>query len=216
MFFGVALSRNNSDTAPSLAALCASKDPEATQYSTYLRALDAKSDLVEDMAGLTKQALDDFFRANNRYPKRIVHYRDGVSVGRFPKLIEKEVGGIKTALIEMNLNCSVTTVAFQKNHHIRLFPTGAMDRSGNCMPGTVVDTCITHPTEFNFVLQSHAGIQGMSKPTIYHVLYDENNFSSDELQDLTFKLCFLSERATRSISVVAPAYRASIAANCNF
>ncbi|TQE03980.1 hypothetical protein C1H46_010351 [Malus baccata] len=33
------------------------------------------------------------------------------------------------------------------------------DKSGNIHPGTVVDTQICHPTEFDFYLNSHAGIQ---------------------------------------------------------
>jgi eukaryotic translation initiation factor 2C len=80
------------------------------------------------------------------------------------------------------------------------------------MPGTVIDTDVMHPIEFNFILQSHAGIQGTSRPTIYHCLYDEAKFTSDTMQQLCFNLCFLSERATRSINMVSPSYRAHIAA----
>lgn len=80
------------------------------------------------------------------------------------------------------------------------------------MPGTVIDSDVMHPIEFNFVLQSHAGIQGTSRPTIYHCLFDEAKFTSDSMQQLCYNLCFLSERATRSINMVSPSYRAHIAA----
>ncbi|KAI5437839.1 argonaute 5, partial [Lathyrus oleraceus] len=55
----------------------------------------------------------------------------------------------------------VTFVVVQKRHHTRLFPVNPKetDRSGNIMPGTVVDTSICHPREFDFYLNSHAGIQ---------------------------------------------------------
>jgi hypothetical protein len=33
------------------------------------------------------------------------------------------------------------------------------DRNGNVVPGTVVDTIITNPTEESFFLASHEGIQ---------------------------------------------------------
>ncbi|KAG9136026.1 hypothetical protein Leryth_015887, partial [Lithospermum erythrorhizon] len=79
-------------------------------------------------------------------------------------------------------------------------------------PGTVVDTKICHPTEFDFYLCSHAGIQGTSRPAHYHVLWDENGFSADDLQTLTNNLCYTYARCTRSVSIVPPAYYAHLAA----
>ncbi|KAJ1699863.1 hypothetical protein LUZ63_008375 [Rhynchospora breviuscula] len=83
---------------------------------------------------------------------------------------------------------SITFIVVQKRHHTRLFSTDnrSMDRSGNILPGTVVDTKICHPIEFDFYLCSHAGIQGTSRPAHYCVLWDDNGFSADELQTLTY------------------------------
>lgn len=86
------------------------------------------------------------------------------------------------------------------------------DRIGNCLPGTVVDQEVVHPVEFDFYLQSHAGLLGTSRPAHYYVLYDDNKFSSDELQDLSYKLCHLYARCTRTVSYVPPAYYAHIVA----
>ena len=71
---------------------------------------------------------------------------------------------------------------------------------------------ITHPTEYDFYLCSHAGIQGTSRPSHYHVLWDDNNFSADELQALTYQLCHTYVRCTRSVSIPAPAYYAHLVA----
>ncbi|KAM0842094.1 hypothetical protein ACQ4PT_058583 [Festuca glaucescens] len=111
----------------------------------------------------------------------------------------------------------VTFVVVQKRHHTRLFPEvhgkrEMTDKSGNILPGTVVDLMICHPTEFDFYLCSHAGIQGTSRPTHYHVLYDENHFTADALQSLTNNLCYTYARCTRAVSVVPPAYYAHLAA----
>ena len=51
----------------------------------------------------------------------------------------------------------------------------------------MVDSAITHPFEFDFYLNSHAGIQGTSRATKYHVLVDENRFSADQLQSMVYK-----------------------------
>ncbi len=56
----------------------------------------------------------------------------------------------------------------------------------------------------------------MSRGTMYNVLHDTSGSTSDQIQQMCYSLCFLAERATRTISIVAPAYRASIAALCTF
>uniref|UniRef100_A0A453QF85 Piwi domain-containing protein n=1 Tax=Aegilops tauschii subsp. strangulata TaxID=200361 RepID=A0A453QF85_AEGTS len=84
--------------------------------------------------------------------------------------------------------------------------------AGTYCLGTVVDSKICHPTEFDFYLCSHAGIQGTSRPAHYHVLWDENKFTADELQTLTNNLCYTYARCTRSVSIVPPAYYAHLAA----
>ncbi len=53
--------------------------------------------------------------------------------------------------------------------------------------GTVIDTGITHPTDYEFLLNSHASIQGTSRPALYTVLLDQNRFSADELQAFSYK-----------------------------
>lgn len=90
--------------------------------------------------------------------------------------------------------------------------SSSSDAQDNIPPGTVVDTLITHPREFDFYLCSHSGIKGTSRPTHYHVLWDENNFLSDELQQLINNLCYTFVRCTKPVSLVPPAYYAHLAA----
>ncbi|MCE8166467.1 MAG: hypothetical protein I3270_02365 [Candidatus Moeniiplasma glomeromycotorum] len=54
--------------------------------------------------------------------------------------------------LEANYRPTITFVVVQKRHHTRFFPLDRRDadRSGNCLPGTVVETGITHPFEFDF------------------------------------------------------------------
>lgn len=44
------------------------------------------------------------------------------------------------------------------------------------------------------------------------MLWDDNRFSSDELQILTYQLCHTYVRCTRSVSIPAPAYYAHLVA----
>ncbi|KAG9456830.1 hypothetical protein H6P81_001338 [Aristolochia fimbriata] len=222
------------DSNPSIAAVVASMDwPEITKYRCLLSLQPHRREIIQDMytfqndpkrglvhGGLIRDQLLAFYRATGHKPHRIIFYRDGVSEGQFSQVLLEEVYAIRQAChsIEEKYLPPITFVVVQKRHHTRLFPADhgnrdQTDRSGNILPGTVVDTTICHPREFDFYLCSHAGIQGTSRPTHYHVLYDENEFKSDSLQILTNNLCYTYARCTRSVSVVPPAYYAHLGAS---
>ncbi|KAL5716727.1 argonaute 1B [Ranunculus cassubicifolius] len=221
------------DSSPSIAAVVASQDwPEITTYAGLVCAQSHREELIQDLfkewqdpqkgtmyGGMIKDLLTSFHKATGKKPSRIIFYRDGVSEGQFYQVLLYEVDAIRKACasLEPNYQPRVTFVVVQKRHHTRLFANNhsdwrTVDKSGNILPGTVVDSKICHPTEFDFYLCSHAGIQGTSRPAHYHVLWDENNFTADGIQSLTNDLCYTYARCTRSVSIVPPAYYAHLAA----
>ncbi|KAJ7297230.1 hypothetical protein O6H91_Y072000 [Diphasiastrum complanatum] len=221
------------DCSPSIAAVVASQDwPEVTKYAGLVCAQAHRQELIQDLyktwvdpqqgtitGGMIRELLVSFRRSTGYKPLRIIFYRDGVSEGQFYQVLLYELDAIRKACasLEPNYQPLVTFVVVQKRHHTRLFASNhddrnSTDKSGNILPGTVVDSKICHPTEFDFYLCSHAGIQGTSRPAHYHVLWDENKFSADGLQFLTNSLCYTYARCTRSVSIVPPAYYAHLAA----
>ncbi|GMJ10787.1 ARGONAUTE 5 [Hibiscus trionum] len=218
------------DCSASIAAVVASMDwPEITTYRGIVSAQTHREEIIQDLykttsdprkgivhGGMIRELLIAFRKSTNRIPERIIFYRDGVSEGQFSQVLLHEMDAIRKACASLQEGYlpPVTFVVVQKRHHTRFFPTdrNKADRSGNILPGTVVDTKICHPTEFDFYLNSHAGIKGTSRPTHYHVLYDENRFSADLLQMLTNSLCYTYARCTKSVSIVPPAYYAHLAA----
>ncbi|TVU03971.1 hypothetical protein EJB05_50467 [Eragrostis curvula] len=50
--------------------------------------------------------------------------------------------------------------------------------------------------------------KGTSRPTHYHVLRDDNKFTADSLQSLTYNLCYTYSSCCRSVSIAPPAYYA--------
>ncbi|KAL4556451.1 hypothetical protein LXL04_039103 [Taraxacum kok-saghyz] len=225
---------NGEDSSPSIAAVVASQDwPEVTKYAGLVCAQPHRQELIQDLyktwqdpvrggtvsGGMIRDLLVSFRKATGQKPQRIIFYRDGVSEGQFYQVLLYELDAIRKACasLEPNYQPPVTFIVVQKRHHTRLFANNHRDRtstdkSGNILPGTVVDTKICHPTEFDFYLCSHAGIQGTSRPAHYHVLWDENNFTADGIQSLTNNLCYTYARCTRSVSLVPPAYYAHLAA----
>lgn len=51
------------------------------------------------------------------------------------------------------------TFDFMKTNHRLVVGPPQVGKSGNVPAGTTVDSTITHPSEFDFYLCSHAGIQ---------------------------------------------------------
>lgn len=204
------------NTRPSLAALSASMDRYCSTHFGVVRKQGHRKEMIEDLEGMAIELLKLFYGETGMKPQRVVFYRDGVSEGQFQQVMDYEVQALCRAFerLEAGYRPRITFVVVQKRHHTRFFPMDRRDgdRSGNVKAGTVIETSICHPVEFDFYLMSHGGIQGTSRPAHYHVLLDENQFTSDELQTLTFYLSHNYVRCTKSVSIVPAVYYAHLLA----
>lgn len=206
---------------PSITAIVGSMDRHACRYGTQIsvQKTDGKkthSYIIEDIGKLVKNTLIKFYQNVKTKPERIIFYRDGLSEGQYHHVMMYEVSEMKKACasLEVGYNPLITYVVCQKRHHTRLYcanPRDAQDRSGNVPAGTVVDRDITSPVTFDFYLNSHQGIQGTNKPAKYTVLVDENKLPADMLYTMTYHLCHVYARCTRSVSIPAPVYYARLA-----
>ena len=171
-------------------------------------------DKFEDMAHEVLEGFREFCKGH--LPERIIYYRDGVSEGQFIQVLDWELKALRRACKRFHdekpgYEPAITLVCVQKRHHLRMFCSDRRDqvgRGGNVPPGTCVDKEVTHNLEFDFFLCSHFGLQGTSRPTHYHVLWDENNFDANSLQALTYQLCHTYARCTKAVSIPAPVYYA--------
>jgi eukaryotic translation initiation factor 2C len=143
----------------------------------------------------------------------------GVSEGQFAQVLKSEVNAIRRARSSMDQEYKpkVTFLVVQKRHHTRFFPRSedAGGRNKNVPPGTVVDREITHLIEVNFCLVSHFSIQNVGRPTKYHLFWnddDDDDMTENEIEKITYNLCHMFSRCTRSVSYPAPTYYAHLAA----
>jgi len=210
-----------SDGRPSFTSLVGNVDSDTAKYVADSRVQTSRQEMIADLCEMSKHVLGLYIKyrqnvekkpGNSINPKRIIFYRDGVSEGQFKQVLEQELPLLKKACQDLRIDPRITVIVVGKRHHVRFFPQSEReaDKSGNCPAGTVVDREIAHPTEFDFYLQSHGGLLGTSRPAHYSVLYDENNFTADALQSLSFALCHVYARSTRSVSIPAPVYYADI------
>lgn len=204
----------------SIAGVVASMDRECTVYRSGIAIVPPRNDSIPVLDEMTVDLLGLFRLEANVLPERIIVFRDGVSEGAFDRMVAEEVGLIKEAArfvsgkIQQRYEPKITFIAVQKRHHTRFyFGRENSDHKGNAFPGTVVDRGVVHPERFEYYLISHPGLQGTSRPTKYQVLYDENNLSSDQVQALTYRLCFLYARSQRAVSLPSPVYYAHLVAD---
>ncbi|XP_049822129.1 protein argonaute-2-like isoform X2 [Aethina tumida] len=208
----------DAQNTPSVAAVVASHDPKAFRYNICWRLQNPKEEVIIDLKNIAKEQLLYFYNQNKcQKPHTIVFFRDGVSEGQFDTIRNVEIRAIQNACRELQADYEpkITFVVVQKRHHTRLFPKNdrdSDDRNINVPAGTCVDNTITNPCMQDFYLVSHASIQGVAKPTKYCTLWDDNNFSNDDLEQLAYFLCHMFTRCNRSVSYPAPTYYAHLAA----
>ncbi|XP_023032415.1 protein argonaute-2 [Drosophila willistoni] len=217
MFLGADVTHPSPDQReiPSVVGVAASHDPYGAAYNMQYRLQRSALEEIEDMETIVTEHLRIYHSYRKRYPDHIVYYRDGVSDGQFPKIKALELRGINAACAKLGIKPKLCCVIVVKRHHTRFFPTGVPSQANkfnNVDPGTVVDRVIVHPNEVQFFMVSHQSIQGTAKPTRYNVIENTGNLDIDLLQQLTFNLCHMFPRCTRSVSYPAPAYLAHLVA----
>ncbi|KAH7310242.1 ribonuclease H-like domain-containing protein, partial [Rhizoctonia solani] len=184
---------------PSFVGVVGSLDSDIVRYSAVDSLSSYRSGVMNGLESVVYELIGRHAwwkknqeRQTKSFPERIIYYHSGISDSEFSRVLDVEVPAVKAA-------CG------RKRHHVRFFPTHGMeDQTGNCPAGTVVD----NPQEFDFYLQSHHSPAGTSRPMHYSVIYDENDFSQDGMQELTYALCHINARSTRSLSVPAPLHYA--------
>nr|CAD1839541.1 unnamed protein product [Ananas comosus var. bracteatus] len=207
---------------PSIAAVVGSRQwPLISRYRASVRSQSPKVEMIDSLFkpqangkddGIIRELLVDFYKTSGaRKPSQIIIFRDGVSESQFNQVLNIELNQIIQAFEHLGEKSlpKFTVIVAQKNHHTKLFQADAPE---NVPPGTVVDSKIVHPRNFDFYMCAQAGMIGTSRPTHYHVLLDEIGFSVDNLQKFVHSLSYVYQRSTTAISVVAPICYAHLAA----
>lgn len=165
--------------------------------------------MVTDLKKMMVERLDEYFKRMKTLPERVVVFRDGVSEGEFVQVLVAELPDIKAAFLSFKgYNPKLTIAICGKGHHVRFYPTRTeeADRTANTRAGTLVDRGVTSVYDFDFYLQAHAGLQGTVRSTHYTTIFDENRFSADALQQGVYTMSYMWAPATKSVSLIPPAY----------
>ena len=206
---------------PSMAAVTVSMDRLALRYAAACENNGFREEMITpaNIRTMLKPLLQTWSQNvnNGKFPSQVIYFRDGVSEGQYSHVIKQEVADMKELFRAAGADpekVKFIVVVCSKRHHIRFFPDRG-DRNGNPLPGTIVETGVTHPFENDFYLNSHAAIKGTARPMHYHVLLDETNSPklNDWLHSLIYDHCYQYIRATTPVSQHPAVYYAHIASN---
>jgi eukaryotic translation initiation factor 2C len=143
----------------------------------------------------------------------LIIYRNGCAEGQFTNILKYEVPLIKHQLETQGSSAKLTLIMSNKLQNVRFLSDKIDPRAKpteqNIKPGTVVDTSVVHPSFTEFFLNSHRAIQGTARTPKYTVLYDDNKMNADQLQSITYHLCFGHQIVYLPTSLPSPVYIAN-------
>ncbi|KAM0800194.1 ribonuclease H-like domain-containing protein [Usnea florida] len=206
--------------ATSIIGVVASKNGDCTQWPASVRRQDRPDKIVVDLKEMMTERLDCWKATNGSLPSNILIYRNNVTE-KATAVALNELKAIEQAIAHIfngRTLPKITAMTISRSHRLRFYPDddrAADGQSGNPKVGTVVDRVVTSNVSRNFYLQSHPGTteSGTVCPAHYVVVKNDMEFSTDVVQLLTNKLCYLSARSTRAMSIVPPArYAAAVCA----
>ena len=207
--------KHSYDSAPTVACSMATYNAECDAFSAQIRLQYGRNEIVLELSGMVEAHLRIFYDKNDqKYPKRILIFRDGVTEGQYAAALHYEHNAVLQACerLEKGYRPRILMCICAKRHRTRFFGRKQdVDSTGNLPSGLVVDRSVTHPYAFDFFLQAHQGRVGTARPTHYICLLDELAITPDHLQQLVHSLCYSFSRCTRSVSLVPVCY---IAGRC--
>jgi eukaryotic translation initiation factor 2C len=214
---------------PSQVGIVASIDRELGQWPSVSFNNPSRQEMLDDRLVDAFQSRLKLWKKHNanQMPDNIIIYRDGVSESQFMQVVDgenSELAKIRKAcapLYHGRASPRFSIIVSVKRHATRFYPTTSdpayMDpKSRNNKAGTVVDRGVTVARHWDFFLQAHTALKGTARPAHYTVLLDEifrsqhNANAANELEKLTHDMSYLFGRATKSVSIVPPAYYADI------
>ena len=138
---------------------------------------------------LFRKALDYFKKMHNTYPNYVFIYRQGGNMKQKQKLYLTELPVIQTFFDSLNNSIKFIYISVNKKTDLKFFQEKGSEYE-NPQSGTVVDTEVIAPNDYQFYLQPQYVNQGTATPVEYHVLFDTINMPIEDLEKITFNQTF--------------------------
>jgi len=145
-------------------------------------------------------ALHDFVKRvceeHNLVPDIIICYRDGVSESQLPDVRKFEYGQVRQACPD----AKITYFVLQKGVHSK-FIVKQDNQYGNPEPGTLIESDAKILEYQDFYLIPTKNNLSTVKPVHYILVHDDGYCTIEELQQITYTMCFLYPNWTDAIKI---------------
>lgn len=204
---------------PSTVGICANMAPNRHNFvGDYFYQKSRKeeldvSQLRERVVWILKNVEKN--RPEDKRPKYIFIFRDGLSEGQFNTAYQSELEAIRQGCEKYaaGYKPKLVFIIGTKRHYKRIyegFYDGSRDsKVYNLPPGSVVtDQRICRADVDQVFVLAHSPFRGSAKPTEYSILANDVDASQDEIQGMILSLCYSHQIVNTAISIPEPVYQA--------
>ncbi|KAI6195574.1 hypothetical protein M3Y94_01003000 [Aphelenchoides besseyi] len=194
--------------APTVVGYAANDLKSACAFSgNYIYQEPLRDEKVRIISEIVTTCVKRFHKNRGQYPKRVFLYRNSGSEGSYDMILKYEIPLVRNALKEAGSELVFMVVT--KQHSGRFYPDpipsgGPIQQ--NLKPGTVIDKGCVNPYAPEFFLLGHVGRLGTAKMPRYTILANDAKMSMDDLQELSYHLCFAHQIITNMTSLPTPVY----------
>ncbi|KAL7671662.1 hypothetical protein ACOME3_006558 [Neoechinorhynchus agilis] len=176
--------------------VCSLNDTISRFYSRCYYQTEGQ-ELATTLTVCLKEAIERYSRLNKRYPSSVIVFRDGIGDGQLQYIGQSECQQILNAFDLLpdkgdGMHCppNLTYIVVRKRLNARFF---AQDNRGLNNPegGLVIDRVVTMERWRDFYLVPQRVTQGTATPSHFNILADHSKFSMDEIQNFSYRLCFM-------------------------
>ena len=196
--------------AHSVLGFCATTDKNFARYVSVPKVNAPSEEVSSQISESVLSAMNQFNSENGRFPARIVVFRDGVSDSQRSAVLEGEIPQFKLAFDKIrngggNLPKDPAMIFIVVNKRINArFYQNQGGKVSNPPLGTIIDREVVEKNGYDFYVMPAKATQGAMTPTHFFVVYDDSGLRCEEIQQLTYRMCYAYYNWSGSIRVPAP------------
>ncbi|KAG9248087.1 ribonuclease H-like domain-containing protein [Calycina marina] len=176
--------KDSDSGCPSISSVVATQDAEN------------KSQFIAGLASMIEERVLAYNTNMKKLPQNMLFYRNEINESQYGMAYSDEVPLIKKGRKTTDWTRKITVIVVGKGYHPRFFPDQSRnlnhfsaeaadkERKKNIEEGLVIEHSTVYPTHLNFYLQSHNSPDGIVRSAYYVVIYDEFNYTLEQLQSI--------------------------------